>query len=76
MRIKNPLLVSRKLFELYVVDVEGKKIEATYTYDRDNEQAGGWQYDLTPCFVDLTEEEIEDLEEEFADVLLATGMRA
>jgi hypothetical protein len=74
MRIKDPVLVSKKLFELYVVDVEGKKIEAVYTYDRDNEQAGGWQYDLTPCFVDLTEEEIKDLEDEFADVLLAVGM--
>ena len=65
MRIKNPTLISRKLTEVYEVDVEGTKVTATYTYDMDNEQSGGWEYDLEPCYVDLDEEEIEELEDEF-----------
>ena len=59
MRIKNPTLISRKLTEVYEVDVDGTKVTATYTYDMDNEQSGGWVYDLEPCYVDLDEEEIE-----------------
>jgi hypothetical protein len=70
MRIKDPVLVGKKLFAVYIVDVEGKKVEVTYSYDMDNEQAGGWHYDLEPCYVDLTDDEIEDLEEEFANVVL------
>ena len=52
MRIKNPTLISRKLTEVYEVDVEGTKVTATYMYDMDNEQSGGWFYDLEPCYVD------------------------
>jgi hypothetical protein len=70
MRIKDPVLVYKTVEAVYELDVEGKKIRATYTYDIGDEQAGGWSYDLEPCYVDLTEEEIEDLEEEFADVIL------
>ena len=74
MRIKDPTLIYKQVNAVYEVDVEGKKVVATYRYDMDNEQAGGWNYDLTPCYVDLTEEEIEDLEEEFADVILDIGV--
>ena len=70
MKIKNPTLISKKLTEVYEVDVEGTKVIATYTYDMDNEQSGGWDYDLEPCFVDLEDDEIEDLEEEFYQALL------
>ena len=35
----------------------------------DNEQASGWDYDLTPCYVDLTEDEIQELEDEFYQAL-------
>ena len=65
MRIKNPTLVDKKLTEVYEVDVEGTKVIATYTYDMGNEQAGGWDYDLEPCFVDLDDDEIAELEDEF-----------
>lgn len=70
MKIKNPTLISKKLTEVYEVDVEGTKVIATYTYDMGNEQAGGWEYDLEPCFVDLEDDEIDDLEEEFYQALL------
>ena len=69
MKIKNPTLVDKKLTEVYVVDVEGTKVMATYTYDMQNEQSGGWDYDLEPCYVDLDEDEIDELEEEFYEVL-------
>jgi hypothetical protein len=69
MRIKDPLLVNYVMTKVYIVDVEGKKVEAIYHYDMENEQLSGWQYDLEPCFVDLTEEEIQDLEDEFYEVL-------
>lgn len=65
MRIKNPTLIDKKLTEVYEVDVEGTKVIATYTYDMDNEQAGGWDYDLEPCYVDLDDDEIAELEDEF-----------
>jgi hypothetical protein len=74
MRIKDPLLVNYVMTKVYSVDVEGKKVEVIYHYDMENEQASGWQYDLEPCLVDLTEEEIQDLEEEFADVVLNIGV--
>jgi hypothetical protein len=69
MRIKDPVLFKKTVNAIYIVDVEGKKIEVTYWYDLDDEGKGGWDYDLTPCYVDLTEEEIEDLEEEFEIVI-------
>jgi hypothetical protein len=74
MRIKDPTLIYKQVNAVYEVDVEGKKIRATYSYDIGDEQAGGWSYDLTPCYVDLTEEEIQDLEDEFADVILDIGV--
>lgn len=70
MRIKNPTLTSKTVHATYEVDVEGTKIYVEYRYDMGNEQAGGWNYDLSPCFVDLDEDEIADLEEEFASVIL------
>jgi hypothetical protein len=70
MKIKNPTLIYKRLQEVYEVDVEGTKVIATYTYDMDNEQAGGWEYDLEPCYVDLDDDEIDELEEEFYQVLM------
>lgn len=64
MRVKEPVLISKVVRKAYVIDIEGTKISACYTYDMDNEQASGWDYDLTPCYVDLDEDEIFDLEEE------------
>jgi hypothetical protein len=72
MRIKDPTLISKTIHASYEVDVEGTKIYVEYRYDMDNEQAGGWKYDLSPCYVDLDEDEIRELEEEFASVILET----
>ena len=69
MRIKDPVLVAKQEKKVYEVDVEGMKVMATYEYDMDNEQASGWDYDLTPCCVDLTEDEVLELEDEFYEVL-------
>jgi hypothetical protein len=74
MKIKDPVLVSKTVNATYIVDVEGKKIEVTYWYNLDNEGQGGWDYDLEPCYVGLTEEEIEDLEEEFESVIEDIGL--
>ena len=66
-RIKDPLLIDQTFGsyqKVYEVDVEGKKIIATFTYDGEYEERSGWEYDLTPCYVDLDEDEILDLEEE------------
>jgi hypothetical protein len=70
MKIKDPTLLYKSVHAEYEVDVEGTKVPVTYRYDMNDEQAGGWQYDLSPCFVDLTDDEIADLEEEFASVIL------
>ena len=69
MRIKKPTLMYMQEKKVYEVDVEGTKVIATYEYDMDNEQASGWDYDLTPCYVDLTEDEIQELEDEFYQAL-------
>lgn len=66
-RVKEPVLVSESFGsyqKVYEMDIEGKKIIATYTYDGEEEHRSGWEYDLSPCYVDLTEDEILDLEEE------------
>ena len=71
-KIKNPLLISDEFNnyqKVYEIDVEGKKVIATYTYDSEEEHRSGWDYDLTPCYVDLTNDEISDLEDEFYEVL-------
>lgn len=73
MKIKDPVLVYKRVQSTYAVDVEGKRIIADYSYDMEDEASGGWQYDLSPCYVDLTDEEIEDLEEEFSGILLDLG---
>jgi len=65
-------LIDKVLEEVYKADVEGTEVIATYVYDMNNEQAGGWQFDLTPCFVDLDDHEIEELEGEFYNALLET----
>lgn len=71
-RVKEPVLVNMVVQKCYVIDIEGTKINAYYNYDMDNEQASGWQYDLTPCYVDLDEDEILDLEEEVHVMLTNT----
>ena len=71
-KIKNPLLLStehRGYQKFYEVDVEGTKVLATYTYDGEIEERSGWDYDLTPCYVGLDEDEIQELEDEFYEVL-------
>ena len=71
-KIKNPTLIHstygsyRKVYE---VDVEGTKILATYVYDGEEEHRSGWDYDLTPCYVGLDEDEIQELEDEFYEAL-------
>lgn len=66
-RVKEPVLISESFGsyqKVYEMDIKGKKIIATYTYDGEEEHRSGWEYDLSPCYVDLTEDEILDLEEE------------
>ena len=71
-KIKEPVLVGKVVQKAYVIDIEGTQINAYYNYDMDNEQASGWAYDLTPCYVDLDEDEILDLEEEVHVMLTNT----
>jgi hypothetical protein len=71
-KIKNPLLLSTEHYgyqKVYEVDVEGTKVLATYTYDGEYEERSGWNYDLTPCYVGLDEDEIQELEDEFYEAL-------
>ena len=72
-KIKEPVLVSKTVNATWIVDVDGTKIEVAYWYDMDDEGKGGWDYDLSPCHENLTEEEIEDLEEEFELVIEDLG---
>jgi hypothetical protein len=72
-KIKDPVLVYKTVNANWIVDVDGTKIEVTYWYNLDNEQSGGWDYDLTPCYENLTKEEIEDLEEQFEIVIEDLG---
>ena len=74
MKIKDPVLVYKTVNATWVVDVDGTKIEVVYWYNLDEIQEGGWDYDLTPCHENLTEEEIEDLEEEFENVISDLGV--
>jgi hypothetical protein len=74
MKIKDPVLVSKKQVAVYEVDVDGTKIEVTYWYDLDDEGKGEWDYDLEPCYINLSEEEMEDLEEEFENVISEIGV--
>ena len=74
MKIKDPVLLSKNIVAIYTVDVDGTKIEVVYSYDMDDEGKGGWDYDLTPCYEGLTEEEIEDLEEEFENIISDIGV--
>jgi hypothetical protein len=74
MKIKEPVLVYKKVNITYVVDVEGQEVVATYTYDIGDEMNGGWDYDLSPCHEGLNDDEILDLEEEFEIVILDLGV--
>jgi len=74
MKIKDPVLLYKVLREVYEIDVAGKKVIATYSYDMENEQSGGWDYDLSPCYVGLDEDEKFELEEEFESVIYDIGV--
>ena len=74
MRIKDPVLRSKNVVAIYEVDVEGTKVEVVYSYDMDNEGRGGWDYDLSDCYAGLTDEEIEDLEDEFESIIEDIGL--
>ena len=74
MKIKEPVLVSKTVNATWIVDVDGTKIEVVYWYALDEEGKGGWDYDLKPLYEGLTEEEIEDLEEEFELVIEDLGV--
>jgi hypothetical protein len=67
-KIKDPRLIEELIYAVYEIDVEGTKVIAYYNNDPDSD-FNGWKYDLTPCFVDLTEDEIQELEEDFDQVL-------
>ena len=69
MNIKEPVLIEKRKFAIYEVDVEGVKIEVTYSYTSEDEMNGGWDYDLSPCFDGLDEDEIDNLEDEFTIIL-------
>jgi hypothetical protein len=69
MRIKDPTLVYKTCTAQYDIDVEGTKVRAYYTYNSEHEMNGGWEYDLSPCFKDLDEDEIRELEDEFCNVI-------
>jgi hypothetical protein len=69
MNIKEPVLIEKQVYAIYEVDVEGVKIQATYTNNGETDEANGWDYDLSPCFEGLDDDEIEDLEEEFLVML-------
>jgi len=72
MKIKDPKLVEELIYSIYEIDVEGTKVIVYYNNDPDSD-SNGWKYDLTPCYVDLTEEEIQDLEIEFEEVVSNLG---
>ena len=69
MRIKDPVLISKQVVAVYEVDVEGTKIEVFYSYDMDDEGKGGWDWDLSPCYEGLTDDEIQELDDEFEQVI-------
>ena len=69
MKIETPVLVSKQITSVYEVKVGGKKIEVCYSYDMDDEGKGGWDWDLSPCYKGLTEDEIQELDDEFEEVL-------
>ena len=69
MKIKKPVLVSQQKTSIYEVDVEGTKIEVLYYYNMDDEGKGGWDWDLSPCYEGLSDDEIEQLELEFEEVI-------
>ena len=69
MKIKNPVLLEKQVNAVYEVDVEGIKIQVTYNYSLEDEMNGGWDYDLSSCHEGLTDDEIEELEDEFEIVL-------
>lgn len=76
MKIKTTLLdKSIQVQTLYELDIEGKKIKAKYIQngfiqDGDYEDGlGRWAYDLSPCYEGLTQDEIDDLDEEVVNLL-------
>jgi len=69
MKIETPVLVSKQIVSVYEVKVGGKKIEVFYSYDMDDEGKGGWDWDLSPCYEGLNENQIQELDDEFEEVI-------
>ena len=69
MKIETPILVSKQIISVYEVKVGGKKIEVCYSYDMDDEGKGGWDWDLSPCYEGLNENQILELDDEFEEVI-------
>lgn len=74
MKIKDPVLVSKKVVAIYTIDVDGTNIEVVYSYDMDDEGKGGWDYDLEPLYEGLDEDEIDELEDQFSEVVCDIGV--
>ena len=74
MNIKEPVLVSKKVVAIYNVNAYGTNIEVVYQYDLDDEGKGSWDYDLTPLYDGLNEYEIDELEDEFSEVISDIGV--
>lgn len=66
MKIKEPVLISKIITQTYTVDVEGESVDVRYSYYLDDEGKGYWDYDLAPLYGDMTDEEIDKFEDEFA----------
>jgi hypothetical protein len=71
MKIKTKLLDKQiQVQALYELDIEGKKIKAEFKQNGDDsDESNGWTYDLSPCYEGLTEDEIDDLDEEVLTLL-------
>jgi hypothetical protein len=69
MRIKDPTLIDKRCTAEYEIDVEGTKVRAYYNYDSNHEANGGWEYDLYECYAGMTDEEMQELDEEFCSVI-------
>lgn len=69
MRIKDPTLIEKRCTAEYEFDIDGVKVRAYYSYDSNNEVNGGWEYDLYECYEGMTDEEMQELDEEFESVI-------
>ena len=74
MKIKDPVLLLKQHVAVYEVDVDGTKIEVTYVYNLDEEGKGFWEYDLELLYEGLDENEIDELEDQFNEVISEIGV--